>query len=207
MQTREVTLEHPAGRVRVEVPADVRLEELIADLLDVAAQPDRDDWALGAAGGPPYPPHLTLAELGVTRGQRARLAHRQRQRHPGALPATPPPAPEDTDASAPAPVELNARASSPPASSRPAAEHDEKRRCGRSARAPHARSPTACRPLGAWRPRARARTRTPLRAREQRSRPTGVPDPALFALPARVSPLTRMRQAWALATTSGCSSS
>ena len=199
MQTSEITLEHPAGRVRVEVPTDVRLEELMADFLDVAAQPDRDDWALGAAGGPPYPANLTLAQLGVTAGSVLVLHTANANGTPGALPATPSPAPEDTDASAPAPVELNARASSPPASSRSAAEHDEQAALrpvsARTARTLPGRLSTAQRLATAGRALV---TRTPLGAREQRSRPTGVPDPALFALPARVSPLTRMRQAWAL---------
>ena len=158
MQTREVTLEHPAGRVRVEVPTDVRLEELMPDFLDVAAQPDRDDWALGAAGGPPYPANLTLAQLGVTEGSVLVLHTANANGTPGALPATRAPAPGDTDASAPAPVELNARASSPPASSRSAAEHDEAggAAAGQRAHRAHAPGPPVDRPARRDR-RARAR--------------------------------------------------
>ena len=198
MQTSEITLEHPAGRVRVEVPTDVRLEELMADFLDVAAQPDRDDWALGAAGGPPYPPHLTLAELGVHEGSVLVLHTNGDANGNGAYaPAPPAPATVDTESPAPAPPVLNAPA--PPTGPRPAGEHDEEAALrpvsARTARTLPDRLSSAQRIAVA----GRALTaRTALRARDPHARPTGVPDPALFALPARVSPLARMRQAWAL---------
>ena len=37
MNTSEITLEHPAGRVRVKVPTDVRVHELMPDFLDVTS--------------------------------------------------------------------------------------------------------------------------------------------------------------------------
>ena len=191
MHTSEITLEHPAGRVRVEVPTDIRVEELIADFLDVASQPDRDDWALGAAGGSPYPADLTLGQLGVSEGsvlvlftadgaaamdtnaaqsgEHANVAAPTRVT--GTAPPLPSAAPEADEAAAPRPVSA------------------------RTARTLPERLSTGQRVAIAGRALI---TRTPLRARDERPRPTGVPDPATFALPARVSPLARMRQAWAL---------
>src|SRR3954447_2377382 len=108
MQTNQITLEHPAGRVRVRVPTDVRLEELMPDFLDVAAQPDHDDWTLRPADGAPYPPHLTFAELGVTDGSVLVLHTTNGHGHdpePAAAPATVdeahPPAATEAEAASP----------------------------------------------------------------------------------------------------------
>ena len=188
MQTSEITLEHPAGRVRVQVPTDVRLEELMPDFLDVAAQPDRDDWALGAADGPPYPPHLTLAQLGVREGS-VLVLHTDGNDHRSA-----PEVSDETRGAPRSPVALNG-----PAVARTGSEHDEDAALrpvtARSACTLPEHLSTAQRLATAGRALL---TRTPRRARERRARPTGVPDPALFALPARVSRLARMRQAWQL---------
>jgi MinD-like ATPase involved in chromosome partitioning or flagellar assembly len=189
MQTSLITVEHPAGRVRVKVPTNVRIEELMADFLDVASQPDRDDWALGAAGGPPYPPNLTLAQLGVNEGSMLVLHTSSSPNH-----ASPHARPLPADgAEQPAPVTVNG----PAPGSRALSEHDEQALqrpvSARTARTLPARLSITERLAAAGQALV---TRTPLRARDART--AGVPDPALFTLPARVSPLARMREAWEL---------
>ena len=67
--TREVTLVHPDGTIRLRVPIDVPLAELMPEFLDVAHQPEHDGWELGRAAGDPYrDQYKTLGELGVRDG-------------------------------------------------------------------------------------------------------------------------------------------
>jgi MinD-like ATPase involved in chromosome partitioning or flagellar assembly len=67
--TIQVTLVHPKGTIKLTVPIDLPLGELMPDFLDVAQQPDRDGWELGPAAGEPYREQdKTLAELGVGGG-------------------------------------------------------------------------------------------------------------------------------------------
>ena len=63
-----ITVRHPEGSIRVSAPTDVPLSELMLDLLELAGLPDHDRWALGPLDGDPYPPHRTLAQLGVDDG-------------------------------------------------------------------------------------------------------------------------------------------
>ena len=63
-----ITVRHPEGTIRVSAPTDVPLSEVMLDLLDLVGLPDHDRWALGPLDGDPYPPHRTLAELGVDDG-------------------------------------------------------------------------------------------------------------------------------------------
>ena len=196
----QITLEHPDGAVRLRVPTDVRLDELMPDLLDVTRQPDRDGWTVAGADTPPYPVDLTLAQLGITEGSvlilyarddvQTDVAAAAHGSHPGT--ATRPITRDEFSGADPA-ANLNA-----PAAARPAAERLEEE---------------ALRPLSARMTRTLPQrlttgervsvvgraliTRTPLPAATE-PRSNGVPDPATFALPARISPLARMRQAWAL---------
>ena len=66
INARVLTLRHPGGSVKLKVPTDHPIAELIPDFLDITGQPDRDGWVLGPAGGDPYPGEMTLAELGVS---------------------------------------------------------------------------------------------------------------------------------------------
>jgi MinD-like ATPase involved in chromosome partitioning or flagellar assembly len=222
MQTNQITLEHPAGRVRVRVPTDVRVDELMPDFLDVAAQPDHDDWTLGPADGAPYPPHLTFAELGVTDGS-VLVLHATNGHGHDPVPAAAPPtvdeeqspvavegeapvsvqaappsdeewAPAPLEAEVRAPVELNAPAAAPRLRSTHAEEAALRPVSARTNRTLPDRLSSTQRLASA----TRALLTRPPADREPQVPPTGVPDPALFALPVRVSRLTRLRQAWAL---------
>jgi hypothetical protein len=66
-QIAELELEHPGGRVRLTVPEDVAVGELIGDFLDVAELPDSNGWSLRLAEGRPCEGALTLAQLGKPR--------------------------------------------------------------------------------------------------------------------------------------------
>src|SRR5436305_14287161 len=67
--TIQVTLVHPDGSIKVMVPTDLPLAELMPDFLEVARQPDHDGWNLAPAAGQPYQDRQkTLAELGVGEG-------------------------------------------------------------------------------------------------------------------------------------------
>lgn len=66
-QIAELELEHPGGRLRLNVPADVAVGELLGDFLDVAGLPDSDGWALRLADGRRCDGELTLAQLGMPR--------------------------------------------------------------------------------------------------------------------------------------------
>jgi len=65
---RAITVRHPEGSIRVSAPTDVPLSELMLDLLELAGLPDHERWALGPLGGNPYPTHRTLAQLDVDDG-------------------------------------------------------------------------------------------------------------------------------------------
>ena len=54
-RTIEITLRHPDGSIRLAVPTDVPLGELMPDFLDVTGQPDGDGWVLSPDGANPYP--------------------------------------------------------------------------------------------------------------------------------------------------------
>jgi MinD-like ATPase involved in chromosome partitioning or flagellar assembly len=66
-QITELELEHPRGRLRVNVPADVAIAELIGDFLDVAELPDSDGWTLQLTDGRQCSDELTLAQVGMPR--------------------------------------------------------------------------------------------------------------------------------------------
>ena len=80
----EITLHHPEGSIRLAVPTDVPLVELIPDFLDVTGQPDDDGWVVSPDGANPYPSDKTIAELEVDGPPTALVLHE--------LPATSPPA-------------------------------------------------------------------------------------------------------------------
>ena len=63
-----ITVQHAGGSIRVSVPTEVPVSELTLDLLEVVGLPDDDGWTLGPADGDPYPPERTLAQLGVNDG-------------------------------------------------------------------------------------------------------------------------------------------
>ena len=63
-----ITLRHPQGSVRLNVPTDIAIGELMPDFLDVTQQPDGDDWLIGPEGGHPYRLDRTLADLEVADG-------------------------------------------------------------------------------------------------------------------------------------------
>ena len=47
MNTSVITLHHPDGSLKLSVPTDIPIDELMPDFLDVARQPDGDGWLLG----------------------------------------------------------------------------------------------------------------------------------------------------------------
>jgi hypothetical protein len=181
-----ITLNHPDGSVRLDVPGDVAIGELMAEFLEVTGQPDRPDWALTAPGGEICPADRTLADLRVADGS--------------TLVLRPAAAANDTTAvlSAGLTKELPAIEGAP--------RLDAPRRAGdRQAQRPvSARMADALpvRPLLSDRVAFAARaivTRRPIRsAVAGQCGLTAVPDPATFTLPARVSPFGRVRHAWAL---------
>ena len=63
-----ITVHHPEGSIRVSTPTDVPLGELLPDLAQLAGLPDHGGWTLGPLDGDPYRPDRTLAELGVDDG-------------------------------------------------------------------------------------------------------------------------------------------
>ena len=54
-QITDLELEHPGGRLRLTVPTEVAVDELIGDFLDVAELPDSDGWAVRLPDGRPCP--------------------------------------------------------------------------------------------------------------------------------------------------------
>ena len=47
INTSTVTLMHPDGTIKLMVPTDVPLGELMPDFLDVTHLPDHDGWEIG----------------------------------------------------------------------------------------------------------------------------------------------------------------
>jgi len=49
LSTSTITVRHPDGSIRLRVPTEVPLEDLMPDFLEVIEQPDSDGWLLSAA--------------------------------------------------------------------------------------------------------------------------------------------------------------
>jgi MinD-like ATPase involved in chromosome partitioning or flagellar assembly len=184
-----ITLNHPDGSVRLDVPRDIALGELMEELLEVTGQPDRPDWTLSAATGDVYPAEKTLAELGVTDGSVLVLHASDATTAP-----TPPVSQVPSGLTGLLPM------AAPPRVDRVARNHATEDETQRPVSARTA-SVLPVRLLLSDRLAVAARalfTHRPSRsARSAEYGPTGTPDPATFTLPARVSPVARMRQAWA----------
>ena len=168
-----ITVQHPGGSIRVSAPTDVPVSELTLDLLEVVGQPDRDGWTLGPADGDPYPPERTLAELGVNDGAVLALHEPLGQGSGDGENAT------TQRTIAPAPL---GPADGP--GGRPLSD--------RTAGLLPVRLSTPARCLTVLGALAR---RHPLELRVARG--PGVLGPAGFTRPARLSPLSRARAAWA----------
>jgi len=178
--TRQITLLHPDGSIKLMVPTDVPVGELMPDFLDVARQPDHDGWELAPVAGDPFEDEQqTLAELGISHGDTLVLREHD-TRDP--VPVCEPPARDANSARrarrpgrAPKP---RTRPSAPP---RPLSErtvHALPERLSPGARiAVGARALIAADPNG-------------------ERHPAGIPDPATFTRAGRVSPLARAREAW-----------
>ena len=169
VNTRVITLRHPEGSVKLNVPTDIAIGELMPDFLDVTQQPDSDGWLLGPAGGDPYPLDKTLADLEVPDDMVLVL-----REHAAAAAAPPGASHGSVD-------RRHEVAPDRPVSARAARTLPE--RLSRSARAQIALKALS--------------TRTPLRPGPAERAFDCVPDPATFTLPTRVSPLARLRDAWA----------
>jgi MinD-like ATPase involved in chromosome partitioning or flagellar assembly len=178
--TSQITLVHPDGSIKLMVPTDVPVAELMPDFLDVARQPDGDDWELGHAAGDPFEDEQqTLSELGVSDGDVLVLHEHEAkdaapQDHEPALemnprrPASRPrraPQPQTRPSVAPRPLRERTVRTLPELLSRPA------------------RIAAAARALTGGQP-------------ETHRHVTGIPDPATFTRPARVSPVARVRETW-----------
>ncbi len=176
--TSQVTLVHPDGTIKLMVPTDVPLTELMPDFLDVARQPDRDGWELGPAGSDPYEDEQrTLAELGVREG--AVLVLHEPTGIATDVSAHPPPEPETQ-------TETVRKPAPRPPTRPPEAERPLRERTAQTLPAGLSRS-------ARWSVAVRAVTG----GREAVERhAAGIPDPATFTRPARVTPLARAREAW-----------
>ena len=168
-----ITVRHPEGSIRVSAPTDVPLSEVMLDLLELAGLPDHDRWALGPLDGDPYPPHRTLAELGVDDG--ALLALRE-------LPG---------DGSAAGGSATTQRMITRPPLG-PTADAGGRPLSDRSARILPVRLSIPARCVTVLGALARAG-----RVEQQCDRESGVLRPAGFTRPARPSPASRARKAWA----------
>jgi MinD-like ATPase involved in chromosome partitioning or flagellar assembly len=168
VNTSVITLHHPEGSLKLSVPTDIPIDELMPDFLEVTRQPDGGGWLLGPVDGRPYPPDRTLADLGVSEGT-VLVLHEP-------------------------------RTATPSRREQPEADAVTRARVG-TTRAGSLRARTV-RTLP-------ERLSTPARARvaahalfgstpneQPVARPSGVPDPATFTLPAPISPLARAREAW-----------
>ena len=176
--TSHVTLVHPDGTIKLMVPTDVPLTELMPDFLDVARQPDRDGWELGPAGSDPYEDEQrTLAELGVREG--AVLVLHEPTSIATDVSAHTPPEPETQTETVRAP------APRPPTRPREA-------ECPLRERTAHTLPARLSRPAR-WSVAVHALTGGH-EAVERHA--AGIPDPATFTRPARVTPLARAREAW-----------
>jgi MinD-like ATPase involved in chromosome partitioning or flagellar assembly len=172
-QRIEITLRHPDGSIRLAVPTDVPLGELMPDFLDVTGQSDRAGWVVSPDGTNPYPSDRTIAELEVS-GATTLVLHEQLS--VGQAPASG----EGTQATEGAVM----RAQSPSAhGERPLSELTARRLPARLSR-----------PTRSWLA-VRAAASDSRRADRQELAP-GALGPANFTRAARVSPLARMRGVW-----------
>jgi MinD-like ATPase involved in chromosome partitioning or flagellar assembly len=169
VNTSVITVRHPEGSVKLNVPTDIAVGELMPEFLDVTRQPGGDGWLLGPEGGHPYRLDKTLADLGAADGTVLVL----RDRNAGT-------AAESPGASRGSANRRQQVSPDRPVSARTARTLPE--RLSGSARAG-----VALRALGS----------RPLRPAGAERASGSVPDPATFTLPARVSPLARVREAWA----------
>ncbi|MBV9196111.1 MAG: hypothetical protein JO168_18400 [Solirubrobacterales bacterium] len=171
--TSEVTLVHPDGTIKLRAPIDVPVAELMPDFLDVAQQPDHDGWELGPAAGDPYEdPYKTLDELGVGDGA-VLVLHKRTKPTERSIENDA----QDMEA-VPAP-EPEVR---PAAGERPLRQRTVETLPDNLSRAARLRVA------------GRALTGAPSRAARHAG---GIPNPATFTRPARISPLARAREAWA----------
>ena len=176
--TSEVTLVHPDGTIKLRAPTDVPLVELMPDFLDVARQSDHDGWELGPAGGDPYHDgQKTLEELGV--GDGAVLVLHEPTRPTTTASERPRPEPERQTETVPEPAPRPP--ARPPAAERPLRERTAQTLPAKLSRP--ARWGLAARALTGGRPPAERHA-------------AGIPDPATFTRPARISPVARAREAW-----------
>jgi len=188
-RTLQVALRHPNGHVRLKVPADVPLGELIPDFLDIAELPDDTGWAVSRSGNgeEPYPEDRTLAQLGATAGGSLDGAVLELHPQPASPPATAENEPEHT-----------APPSEPWTTLEEQPEEDLEQDRERSLRERSAsRLPARLSRPARAHLTVRALASDP--AAIERSRTGGSPtalDPATFTRPARVSPAARMRATW-----------
>jgi WXG100 protein secretion system (Wss), protein YukD len=168
-----ITVRHPEGSIRVSAPTDVPLSELLLDLVELAGLPGHQDWVLGPLDGPPYAPDRTLAQLGVDDG--ALLALRELRGDGSAAGGSP------TTERMIARPPLGA---TPDAGGRPLSD--------RSARILPIRLSIPARCMSVLGALAR-----PGRVEQHCDRESGALGPAGFTRPPRLSPLSRVRKAWA----------
>jgi MinD-like ATPase involved in chromosome partitioning or flagellar assembly len=171
-QPCDVTLTAPAGMLEVSIPLDIAIAELMPDFAAIGvgehARPASGEWVLAAVGGEPFPQTSTLGECGITHGSELILRARRNASSDEGLGHA-----EPGDASSPAIDDV-----------RPVSAH--------TALLLPPRLRTAQRVHVAL----RALVGGPIRD-DTASTATGIIDPAGFTLPAPMSPLRRMRDAWA----------
>jgi MinD-like ATPase involved in chromosome partitioning or flagellar assembly len=166
-----ITLQHPGGSIRVAVPADLSLRELMPDFLEVTGQPDRDDWTLSPPDGDPYPSEHTLSDLGVQHGTVLVL------NNPGAAVAADS---GPAHGAHPPPDRAQTRDALGPVSARTAGV-----------------LPTRLSRLSRCRVAVRALADTTTRIEPRSPRAASTRGPAAFTRPARLSPIARIGGAWA----------
>ena len=174
LNTSTITVRYPEGSIGLRVPTDVPLGELMPDFLEVIGQPDDDGWVMSPADGKPYPNASTLAELGVDDG--ALLVLHQA---PGVAPAASDSA--ATRRSRPAPL-LGPRLRG---GERPLSDRTARTLPGKVSR------------LARYRLAVGALIRSAAQFEPPAGHGPGIPGPAAFTRPARLSPLSRIRDAWA----------
>ncbi len=175
LTSTQIILRHPGGTLRVAVPVDVALGELMPDFLEVAGQPDGDGWTLSPPDGDPYPGQVTLGELGLAAGDVLVLGEPADPRSPHTD------SPERRRPETVAPVAPWQLAIDSPMSA------------GTAGALPVRLSPAArCRLA------VHAAASAPNVVRPRVPYASGAPDPASFTRPADVSRWQRMRDAWAV---------
>ena len=168
-----ITVRHPEGTIRVRARTDVPLGELLPDVLEVAGLPGHQDWVLGPLDGPPYAPDRTLAQLGVDDGALLAL---------GEIPANGSAGSENAPTQHPG--EWPTLASTEGAGGRPLSD--------RNARILPVRLSIPARCLSVLGALARGD-----RGEQHCDRESAVLGPARFTRPPRLSPVARVRKAWA----------